>query len=235
MQMEVYEDPDCLTRSQVKKLTRVVPSGAIIPSDKIKITTTPEFNSIANDRSSNAIIIEWTPTTTMSKSSKGSLKLTMPVWFVSDSTPPLHFITDADTRKCKSDAMSITGDNMESNTLVIKYEYMRAEFLSGQPIKVECRGFRNPLVPEVQSGYSFMTKDENDKMIESIDDLTLDATAYTPYKMRQPQSMNVQPSNSVISSVEEWGIDVSAFFPLVKDCYLELVLPDDLISDVTEV
>jgi hypothetical protein len=61
--------------------------------------------------------------------------------------------------------------------------------------------------------------------------LILDATAYTAYQMRQG-SMSVQPQNSVIASVETWGIDVSAFFPLVQNCYLELTLAADLVSDV---
>jgi hypothetical protein len=49
------------------------------------------------------------------------------------------------------------------------------------------------------------------------------------------EAMNVQPQNSVIASVETWGIDVSAFFPLVQDCYIELTLAADLVSDVQEV
>ena len=131
MQVDVYSDPDCLTRSQVRKLTKVVPIGAQIPADKIELSTTEQYRSIAQDRSSNAIIIKFTPTTTMSKSLSGSLKLTMPLWYVSDSTPQVHYITDEDARKCNSDAFSVISDVMETNTLVIKYEYMREEFLSG--------------------------------------------------------------------------------------------------------
>lgn len=90
-------------------------------------------------------------------------------------------------------------------------------------------------MPEVQSGYSFFITDENENLIESIQEtLTLDASGYSPYLMREG-SMNVQPANSVIASVETWGIDVSAFFPLVQGCYLELTLAADLVTDVQEV
>jgi hypothetical protein len=131
MAIDVYSDPLCLTRDAVKKLTRFNPTGAQMTSSNVALSTTEAYKSIALERSSNALFMRFTPVTTMSKSAAGILKLQMPIWYVSDSTPPLHYESDEDTRKCKTDAMSIISDNMEENTLVIKYEYMQTAFIQG--------------------------------------------------------------------------------------------------------
>ena len=50
-----------------------------------------------------------------------------------------------------------------------------------EEIQIDCTYFRNPIVPETNTGYIISTKDTDGNQIDVSTEFSLDASRYTPY------------------------------------------------------
>lgn len=87
------------------------------------------------------------------------------------------------------------------NQIQINYNSMTTTALKGVPITVTCRGFYNPIVPTIVSGFSVTTLDGEriQKVIEYSKDISLDASKYSP-AIIDISTLSVVPTNTTVNT-----------------------------------
>lgn len=104
--------------------------------------------------------------------------------------------------------MNIESSELNVDRIVMVYKNMLESDIVGKEITIQCRGYRNPTVPIVHTGFSLKIYDSEQDLrvisgtrefvegdFDSAKDLVLDATTYTPAQV--PQGFfTVNPSSN---------------------------------------
>ena len=121
----------------------------------------------------------------MAPGGEGTITLEMPPWYSNSGTDFQMYNPEAED-KCSSDCMKITNSGLVETSNVIKIDYtqMVDSCIKGQEIMIRCRQFRNPITPNLWTGFrlSYFDNEGNSKRIieQTSFDLGLDASGFSP-------------------------------------------------------
>jgi hypothetical protein len=78
---------------------------------------------LGTQTSTNELVIEFTPETTMAPKGSGTITLEMPPWYSSSGTDVTMYNPEA-TDKCSSDCMKITSSGLIETSGTLKIDYV---------------------------------------------------------------------------------------------------------------
>jgi hypothetical protein len=143
---------------------------------------------------------------------------------------------------CSSDCFTVvtggqTWDPL-NNLLVLTYTKMSASCISGSPITIRCPGFKNPIYKTVWTGFKINTLDGDSvpsSLIETSVNIGLNSTQFTPYVMNQAEDFLINPTSQIINTASLWSFAITMDFPLLQQCLVKIIFPDDLSFAVSSV
>jgi len=138
------------------------------------LKTTSEV--VGNSSTTNVATISITPISSLSKNG-GQVELQTPAWYVSDRLDLYPY----DNAECSSDQLDGL-ESIGSDTLLLSYTALLVGV--NDEITITCKGWRNPIVPELSSAsYYLTTKDPGGVDIDKTSAFEFDASSFTPYQI----------------------------------------------------
>ena len=156
--VRIFKDRTCSSQITTKQLPNLTIKVAELPAANVLLTTTD--TSVASSKSSNQLIVKFTPSKTLSRTGSGRIDIGVPDWWKIGQTAG-EMYNAALTNKCYCDSMTITYSKLNNGFIEIHYQDMIKQYWTDTPLEIKCKGFRNPIVPKVTGGFSITTYDSN--------------------------------------------------------------------------
>lgn len=106
-----------------------------------------------------------------------------------------------------------------------------APYTISSPITLKCEGFRNPIYPAVWSGFSVTLTDQlstgETNQICFSDKIVFDARNLKPWIL-PPSNFEIEVGDPTVRAYSEWIFNLAINIPLEKDCFIKVLLPNDL-------
>jgi hypothetical protein len=125
--------------------------------------------------------------------------------------------------------MTVRESALKGTVLKIYYDQMKPECFKGTEIVINCASFRNPIYQDIWYGFDVQTFD-GEVASAPIDtsDLTpsLDARSFKPYIIKHSE-FTMRPSSTVVQTPSKWDFSMQLAIPLMRECYIKIVFPND--------
>jgi hypothetical protein len=117
----------------------------------------------------------------LSPTGTGSIKLYTPLWYDLGNNSKWPYNSSV-RNGCTSTCFDTQYSGLESNLILINYENMQPNCISGSEIVIECKGYKNPIYQDVWSGFKVEVYDSerSEELIVTSNPTSLDATNYDP-------------------------------------------------------
>lgn len=147
----------------------------------------------------------------------GTIEIAAPVWYQAQNTYPFEAPCE-----CKSSRFTVvppseinTQYSGSVTTKVLKLRYTNLNGAETDPFTLICTNWRNPIIPEADTGYYIRLYDSSGgQLISQTTSMTLDATNFKPYPI-DPTSITFSNSIKFTRATTNMGVSFSA--PVVLD------------------
>lgn len=166
----------------------------------------------------------------------GKITITTPNYFNSQTIQfdNKHYTDDLDF-KCTATGLTLaTPDEsrLDFNTYEVEYTVdSSVDVYNSQSFVLVCQNWRNPIVPEVISGFKITLLDAKNAQMGVTDEFSIDASSFKPYPIT-PSTITFEPEADQNTVQREAKYKMSFTTPVALEansegCYIKLVFPDD--------
>lgn len=235
-------------------------TAATIPISDVEFSVTREIVGDA-DRT-NVATFTFTPKTKLS-SLGGAVRITTPLWYESEKNPELPY--EEKNFECASTSFATIGRQRAANrgfrdrngnrfkvywyeipySALVPYpatgteDTLQARLLAAEtrPVTLVCSYWRNPILPEVSTGYQLTTEDYDGAPIDDSESFTLDASAFVPFPIPDANVVYTL-STPTVQTPATYHLQITTPVPLEIDpdggCYVKFNFPDELLVKEAE-
>lgn len=160
-----YSDKFCQADQRTTSLPMITMQPDIMDGSKVVLSSSEDTLGVKN--SANTLSVKFIPKTTMSPSGAGKIEIEIPVWYQIGNTADYMYNPIAENR-CTSSCMRVTSSELVNDRILVNYDSMAKDCISGHQIQIDCRQFYNPIVPELIYGFNVLIYDNeaDSKLIE---------------------------------------------------------------------
>ncbi len=105
----------------------------------------------------------FTPASVLPPNKEGRIDITIPYWYYITNDQrgdKFDYMYNEDARdKCSSDQLTISSSQFTQGNLQMFFSDINSAYVSGSPIELRCLGFKNPIYPDVWSGFRIFVYD----------------------------------------------------------------------------
>lgn len=102
-------------------------------------------------------------------------------------------------------------------------------YTAGAPITISCPGYRNPIYPDLWTGFRIQVYDSERNKITytKADKLILDARHFSPVLL-DPSNFIITIGDATVATYSPWIFNLDVTTPLDRSCYFKFKMPRDL-------